>query len=100
MSWEIIETTIDYNNEYNDGDGHTPKELKQANKRSMLRAREGLQLVLQAMDGFKSDYDIGFGKAGKMTREQAIGYSEVSGAISNAIYNEIDYLTEILQEIE
>ena len=100
MSWEIIETSIDYNNEYNDGDGHTPEQLKQANKRSMLRAKEGLQLVQQAMQGFKSDYDIGFGKAGKMTKEQAIGYSEVSGAIANAIDSELDYLTHMLEELK
>ena len=100
MSWEIIETTIDYNNEYNDLDGYTPEQLKQADKRSMLRAKEGLKLVQQAMQGFKSDYDIGFGKAGKMTKEQAIGYSEVSGAIANAIDSELDYLTHMLEELK
>ena len=100
MSWEIIETNIDYNNEYNDLDGYTPEQLKQADKRSMLRAKEGLKLVQQAMQGFKSDYDIGFGKAGKMTKEQAIGYSEVSGAIANAIDSELDYLTHMLEELK
>ena len=92
MTWEIIETNIDYNNEYNHGDGHTPEQLKEADKRTMLRAKEGLKLVQQAMQGFKSDYDIGFGKAGQMTKEQAIGYSEVSGAIDSAIENALNNL--------
>ena len=100
MTWEIIETTIDYNNEYNHGEGYTPEQLKKADKRTMLRAKEGLKLVQQAMIGFRKDYEIGFGKAGEMTKEQAIGYSEVSGAIDSAIESEIEYLTEVLKELK
>jgi len=100
MTWEIIETTIDYNNEYNHGDGHTPEQLKEADKRTMLRAREGLKLVQQAMIGFRKDYEIGFGKAGEMTKEQAIGYSEVSGAIDSAIESELEYLTAVLKDLK
>ena len=99
MNWDVIETNIDYNNEYNHGDGHTPEQLKEADKRVMLRTKEGLQLVLQAIDNFKSDYQIGFGKAGKMTKEQALGFSEVSYNIQSAIESAIEELNWDLNEL-
>lgn len=100
MNWDVIKTDIDYNNEYNHGDGHTPEQLKEADRKVMLRTKEGLQLVLQAIDNFKSDYEIGFGKAGKMTKEQALGFSEVSYNIQSAIESAIDNLYWELEALD
>ena len=87
-NYEVIETLINYNKEYNHVDGHSPEELDKADKKSMLRTRKGLMMVLYALD----DYFYNQENRDKMTRGERVGASEVFGNINNAIYKAIEEL--------
>ena len=52
-NYEVIETLINYNKEYNHVDGHSPEELDKADKKSMLRTRKGLMLIRYALEDYK-----------------------------------------------
>ena len=85
-NYEVIETLINYNKEYNHVDGHSPEELDKADKKSMLRTRKGLLSVVYALDGYyKSWEDI-------MTEEETIGCREVFSIIKDSIYKSIEEL--------
>ena len=89
-NYEVIETLINYNKEYNHIDGHSPEELDKADKKSMLRTRKGLMSVKYALD----DYFYNQENRDKMTRQELVGTSEVFGNIHDAILKAIEELDE------
>ena len=89
-NYEVIETLISYNKEYNHVDGYSPKELDKADKKSMLRTRKGLMSVKYALN----DYFYNQENRDKMTHQELVGTSEVFGNILDAIYQAIEELDE------
>ena len=57
-NYEVIETLINYNKEYNHVDGHSPEELDKADKKSMLRTRKGLMLIRYALEDYKYENQL------------------------------------------
>lgn len=98
MSYEIIKTKIEYNKEYNHADGNTPEELDKADKKSMLRTRKALMIMKIALENFYSDYKIGFGDAGKMTDEEALGFRECSYELEGSILEAIEDIDWQIEE--
>lgn len=87
-NYEVIETLINYNKEYNHVNGNTPEELDKADKKTMLRTRKGLLSVVYALDGYYENYeDI-------MTEEEAVGCREVFSVIRDSIYKSIEELDD------
>ena len=91
-NYEVIETLINYNKEYNHVDGHSPEELDKADKKSMLRTRKGLMLIRYALEDYKYENQE------KLTDEEMIGFSEVSYNIDNAILEAIENIDFKLEE--
>tara|TARA_R100000231_G_scaffold46749_1_gene40182 strand:+ start:398 stop:736 length:339 start_codon:yes stop_codon:yes gene_type:complete len=89
-NYDVIETLISYNKEYNHVDGHSPEELDKADKKSMLRTRKGLMMVLYALD----DYFYNEENRDKMTHGERVGASEVFENIHKAIYKAIEELDD------
>jgi len=98
MSYEIIKTKVEYNMEYNHGDGHNPEQLDKADKRTLLRTRKGLMCIKYALQNFQDDYKIGFGEAGKMTDEEALGFRECSYELEGSLLEAIEEIDWELEE--
>jgi hypothetical protein len=84
-NWNTTIAEITFNKECNHGIGYDKEELSEMDKKVMLRTQKGLQKVLEAIEGFKEDYSIGFGKAGRMNAEENNGFNEVADVIEDAI---------------
>lgn len=98
-NWNTTKAEITFNKECNDGIGYCKEELPEMNKKVMLRTQKGLIKVLEAIEGFKTDYSIGFGKAGKMNAEENNGFNEVADVIEDAINLALEDIHEDLIEL-
>ena len=98
-NWNTTIAEITFNKECNHGTGYDKEELPEMNKKVMLRTQKGLQKVLEAIEGFKKDYSIGFGKAGRMNAEENNGFNEVAVVIEDAINLAIEDIYEDLNEL-
>ena len=83
-NYDVIETLINYNKEYNHDCCYSPKELDEVDKKVMNRTRNGLLHVVWAIDDFyQKNKDI-------LTEQEAIGWREVSSNIRDGLYKAIE----------